>query len=246
MVGRLDALGDDLAVELLGVRAHGVGHRDGRGVVEGAQQPEVELDDLRAKQRHEGEGGGHGADVVQRDGAAGGPQALGGLDDRRRVPGERPLGELDDQAEPVRAGGDGVEHLVQRDGEGARLEVDEQQRVRPGQRGRRVPQVGAQGEDVELGGPAGGARGRDQGEGRLELRPDGSAQQGLVRDGVAGAQVHHRLQDAAQGPGAQHGGDLRRVGRVRRTGLRREDAGRPGAGGRAGSGRVHPFGAGGR
>jgi hypothetical protein len=200
---RLDALGEDEGAGPLGVGVDGV-HDLGDGRARTLlHQAQVELDDVGSEQREEGERHRVGAHVVDGDPPAQRPDPLDGAQQLGRACGEGPLGDLDDDAQVLGcAVGDG-QQLVQRSAvEDLGLDVDED-----GQRGQQIlldrPLEGGGAADlVELGQPAGRARGGEQQVRALQpaLR---ATRQGLVGDDAARVELDDRLVHAAHTAGSQ-------------------------------------------
>ena len=211
----LDALGEQHRAAGLGVVVDGV-HDLGDGRARALlDQAQVELDDVRAQQRHEGQRHRVGADVVERHAPADVAHPLDGAQQLGRAQRQRPLGDLHDDAQLAGGRLRDREQVVQRGGvEHLRLDVDEQRQRREqplldGAVERRRPA-----RLVELGQAPGLAGRGEQRVRALEraLRPAG---QRLVRHDRAGVQVDDRLEHAAHRSEREVHGVCLATGRVR-------------------------------
>ncbi len=103
MLGRLDPLSLDLRAGRLCLGQDAADDADRFRARFAADEAKVQLDDLGSEERHQGKGRGLRAHVVERDppaliaDPASGPEQFG------RSSGDRPLGQLDDDAQPFRA-----------------------------------------------------------------------------------------------------------------------------------------------
>ncbi len=192
----LDALREQHGSGPLGVRVHGVHDFRHRGTGSLLDQAQVQLDDVRAQQRHEGQRQVVGADIVEGDPPAGCAQPLHGREEFRRSGSDRPLGDLEDDVQLAGRGVGDRQQLVERGGvQHLRFHVDEQRQRGDDTGGDGLPQRRTTAQLVQLGEPAGGASGGEELVRALQrpLRPPG---QRLVGNHGPGVQVHDGLEHA--------------------------------------------------
>jgi len=197
----LDALGQHDGAALLGVgrdRRHDLG--DG-GVRAPLDQAEVELDHLGTQERHEGQRVGVGPDVVESDTDTGRPNPLCEREQAGGIARQGPFGELDDDPDAPAVGS--REHRRGGGRDRGRLDVDEeseggaQTRLDRRLDGARAAQL------VELVQASGLPGGVEQLLRHPQRTVDRTAGERLVRDGVAGGDLHDRLEERVDGPTGQ-------------------------------------------
>jgi hypothetical protein len=205
---RLDPLGEDGGARLVGVGADRAHDRGGLGAERLLDEAHVELDDVGAQERHEGDRAPVGTDVVECEAPAAAAQGRDRAQQLGRAVGEAPLGDLGDDGQLARGalqrGRGDVRHGV----EDIRLDVHEQ-RGRGVERAEGAIDGGRAAGAVEVGGGTLGRRGAEQRAGRLERRADRAAGQGLVGDDAPVGQGHDGLVDGAHAAGSEDVGERR-------------------------------------